>query len=292
MQRAFGSTLVTVKGLNDIIKLNISKRSILDASWHLPSTGRNAKLEYSESHIPGAVFFDIDECSDKSTELPHMVPSAQIFESYVGALGISNDTHVIVYDNHPQFPIFSAQRVWWTFRLFGHNNISILEGGLPKWTSEGGTVTSQPSNYGQEIFQAQFNPKLIKSYEDIKRNIENPEFILVDARSEERFKGVSSEPRPDTKSGCILHSINLPFVKLMNLEQRTMKPVQELQQIFQDAGVDLTKDVVATCGSGVTACLLALAGHLCNNDDIAVYDGSWTEWFTRAPPHLKSNIPI
>jgi thiosulfate/3-mercaptopyruvate sulfurtransferase len=291
MHRSFGSTLVTAKVLNALIKENTSHRRILDASWHLPSAGRSAQLEYLESHIPGAVFFDIDECADKTTELPHMVPLAKTFEAYAGALGISNSTHVVVYDNHPEFPVFSAQRVWWTFRLFGHRNVSILEGGLPKWISEGQTVTKEKTRWRQETFKANFQPKLIKYYKDIERNIESPEFTLVDARSEGRFKGVSLEPRADIMPGCIPHSVNLPFTKLMDLEKRTMKSSQELRQLFQDAGVDLSKDVVATCGSGVSACLLALAGHLCSKDDISVYDGSWTEWFGRAPNHLKSNIP-
>lgn len=198
MQRACGSPLVTVRWLKDVVKSSGHNKRILDASWHLPNTGRNAALEYREGHIPGASFFDIDECADKSSKLPHMIPSAKTFETHVGTMGISKETHVIVYDNHPQFPVFSAQRVWWTFRLFGHTKVSILEGGLPKWISEGGTVTREIPSYAEEKFIAKFNPRLIKYYEDIKNNIESPSFILVDARPEMRFKGVSAEPREGT----------------------------------------------------------------------------------------------
>lgn len=195
MKQLFQSTLVTSKWLCDVMKLNMSNRRILDASWHLPNAGRDALLEYKRCHIPGAVFFDIEECADKSSGLPHTIPPVQVFEAYVGALGIGNDTHIIVYDNHPQFPVFSAQRVWWTFRLFGHSNISILNGGLTKWISEGGEITNKPSSYSQKAYIAKFNSKLIKHFKDIEANISNQEFLLVDVRPEDRFQGISREPR-------------------------------------------------------------------------------------------------
>ncbi|CAG5126784.1 unnamed protein product [Candidula unifasciata] len=292
MKLPFGSTLVTTQWLRDVVRLNLPDKKILDASWHLPNTGRNALLEYNRCHIPGAVFFDIDECADKSSGLAHTVPPAEVFEAYVGALGISNDTHVIIYDNHPQFPVFSAQRVWWTFRLFGHSKISVLDGGLPKWISEGGEVTDKLSWFPRKTYAAKFNPGLIKYFKDIETNIHNPEFLVVDVRPEGRFQGIAAEPRPDIKPGCIPHSVSLPFTKFYDLDNRSMKSAEQLQQIFEASGIDLNKNIVASCGSGISACLLALAGHLCNKDDIAVYDGSWTEWFARAPDNLKKNIPV
>lgn len=291
MQKTLSSSLVTIKWMKDLLKANSSKYKILDASWHLPNTGRKAALEFTEKHIPGALFFDIDECADKATDLPHMIPSPEVMEDYVGSLGITNDTHVIVYDNNSQFPLFSAQRVWWTFRLFGHNQISILEGGLPKWIAEDGPVTKEVTPVLRENFKAKFNNHLVKSMDDIKRNLEKPEFQLVDARPEGRFKGISPEPRDDTKPGSIPNSLNIPFMSTMNLEERTMKSPEEIKKLFQDSGVDLDKPFVVSCGSGISACVLALAAHMIGKDDIAVYDGSWTEWYHRAPPHLKQNVP-
>ena len=191
------STLVSVKWLKNMIASKTANHRILDASWHLPNTGRNAKAEYAESHIPGAVFFDIEECADKNTSVPHQIPSADSFGSYVGSLGINNETYVTVYDNNPKFGLFSAQRVWWMLRLFGHqpSKISILEGGLPKWLSEGGEVTDKVSDIQPQNYKAVFNPSLVKNYEDIEKNITTAEFMLVDARPDGRFKGIMPEPR-------------------------------------------------------------------------------------------------
>ncbi|XP_059145290.1 3-mercaptopyruvate sulfurtransferase-like [Physella acuta] len=284
------SHIVSVKWLKDILSSS-SKFRILDGSWHLPNTGRIAANEYKEKHIPGALFFDIDECADKSTNLPHMIPSPQEFGDYVGSLGINNDTQVIVYDNNPQFPIFSAQRVWWTFRLFGHKKVCILEGGLPKWLSDGGQTTNETVSVSKEKFVVHFNKHLVKSIEDIKRNIEKPEFTLVDARPDGRFKGEAPEPRPDTKPGCIVNSINIPFMNTMNLNERKMKTPEELKKLFQDSGIDLNKPLVASCGSGISACILALSAAMLGKEDVAVYDGSWTEWYHHAPAQLKLNVP-
>lgn len=291
MQRGGKSALVTTKWLKNLLGSSYSRHRILDASWHLPNTGRIAGEEFKEQHIPGALFFDIDDCADKSSDLSHMVPSPEVFENYVGSLGINNDTHVIVYDNNPQFAIFSAQRVWWTFRIFGHEKISVLEGGLPKWLSEGGPVTSDTITVQKEQFKAKFYPNHVKSFSDIENNIKSSEYLLVDARPAGRFKGTAPEPRPDIKPGKIPKSINIPFMDTLNLEDRTMKSVPELKKMFENTGVDLSKPVIGTCGSGISACLVALAAFECGKDDIAIYDGSWTEWYLKAPSELKENVP-
>ncbi|GFR84732.1 sulfurtransferase [Elysia marginata] len=266
---------------------------ILDASWHLPNTGRDAKTEYAESHIPGALFFDIEECVDKTTFVPHQIPSSDGFATYVSTLGINNETHITVYDNNPKFGFFSGQRVWWMFRLFGHNptKISLLEGGLPKWVSEGGEVTSKVTDDIQtQTYKASFDPTLVKNYEDIEKNVSSSEFTLVDARPSGRFQGVAPEPRDDTKPGCIPNSKNIPFYAVLN-DDRTMKSPEELKAIFQEEGIDINKPFVCSCGTGISACVLALAAHLCGNDNVAIYDGAWTEWYHRAPAKLKLNVP-
>ncbi|KAI8797204.1 3-mercaptopyruvate sulfurtransferase [Biomphalaria glabrata] len=293
MHRAYFPTLITVNWLKDLISQTgvLSKYRILDASWHLPSAKRDAIKEFKEVHIPGAQFFDVDECADKSRNLPHMIPSVKVFEEYVNNLGINNDTHVIVYDNNAQFPLFSAQRVWMTFRSFGHEKVSILEGGLPKWIAENGPVTEKIETVPIGQYKSNFNSNLIKQMADIMNNLKNSEFQLVDARPEGRFKGIAPEPRDDTKPGCIPKSVNIPFMNTMNLNDRTMKSPEELRQLFQSAGVDLDKPVVFTCGSGTTACVLALASYLLGKENFAIYDGSWTEWYRDAPPELKLNVP-
>lgn len=286
------STIVSVKWLKNVMSAKSSNHRILDASWHLPNTGRDAKAEYAEKHIPGALFFDIEDCSDKSTSVPHQIPTAEGFAAFVGALGINNDTHVTLYDNNPRFGFFSAQRVWWMFRVFGHNpnKLSLLEGGLPNWLSEGGEVTDKIPDIQPQTYRASFNPALVKSFEDIEKNVANPAFPLVDARPDGRFKGIAPEPRADTKPGCIPNSKNIPFYSVLN-EDRTMKSPAELKAIFQEAGINIEKPFVGSCGTGISACVLALAAHQCGNDEVAIYDGAWTEWYHRAPTSLKLNVP-
>ncbi|RUS73414.1 hypothetical protein EGW08_018820 [Elysia chlorotica] len=287
------STLVSVKWLKNMIASKSANHRILDASWHLPNTGRDAKTEFAEKHIPGASFFDIEECADKNTSVPHQCPSEDGFASYVGSLGINNETHVTVYDNNPKFALFSAQRVWWMFRLYGHSpsKISILEGGLPKWLSEGGEVTDKASDITPQSYKAVFEPSLVKNYEEIEENITKAAFVLVDARPAGRFQGTMPEPRNDTKPGCIPNSKNIPFYSLLNEEDRTMKSPEELKAIFKEAGIDIQKYFVTSCGTGISACVVALAAHMCGNDSVSVYDGAWTEWYHRAPAQLKLNVP-
>ncbi|KAK0058916.1 3-mercaptopyruvate sulfurtransferase [Biomphalaria pfeifferi] len=292
MEKSYFPTLVTVNWLKELVsKGGKSAYRILDGSWHVPQAKRDAKKEFQEGHIPGALFFDIDECADKSRNLPHMMPSVKVFEEYVSNLGINNDTHVIVYDNNAQFPLFSAQRVWMTFRVLGHEKVSILEGGLPKWIAENGPVTDKIEVVPKGQYKGKFNSKMIKQMADIMNNLKSAEFQVVDARPECRFKGVAPEPRDDTKPGCIPQTINLPFMNTMNVKERSMKSPEELKKVFESAGVDLNKPVVFSCGSGTTACVLALASYLLGKENFSIYDGSWTEWYRDAPPELKLNVP-
>ncbi|XP_071107434.1 3-mercaptopyruvate sulfurtransferase-like isoform X1 [Haliotis cracherodii] len=283
--------LVSTKWLAGSIISNSKCIRIIDASWHLPTSGRNGKLEFEQKHIPGAQFFDIDECANKSSPFGHMLPGPDEFEAYVGDLGIGNNTHVIVYDNNELFGLFSAQRVWWTFRVFGHAKVSVLDGGFPKWCRENNLTSSESRSVSINRFKANFNPAFVKSFGDVKRNIDDKQFQLVDARAPGRFQGISPEPRQNIKPGHIPGSINIPFMDVLDPDTKTMKTATELKQLFASANVDLSKPVTVSCGSGVSACCIALAAYQCGKEDVSIYDGSWTEWYLRALPSDRANCP-
>ena len=193
------SALVTARWLhNAIINGSPKNLRILDSSWHLPTTKRSGRKEYEETHIPGASFFDIDECSDTTSPYSHMLPTIQQFEQYAGNLGIDEGTHVVVYDNGPNFGFFSAPRVWWMFRLFGHNSVSVLDGGYTKWCGDGLPTTSEVLQPTKSIFHGVYHPQMVKSFEDMVNNLSEKSFQVVDARSEGRFMGTSPEPREGT----------------------------------------------------------------------------------------------
>ncbi|KAI5087521.1 3-mercaptopyruvate sulfurtransferase, partial [Silurus meridionalis] len=260
---------------------------VLDASWYLPKLKRNAHEEFRQRHIPGASFFDIDECCDKSSPYDHMLPGENEFADYVGNLGVENDTHVVVYDCS-DLGSFSAPRVWWMFRLFGHRSVSVLSGGMKAWLQEGHPVTDLPTAPQRVSFRAQRNPNWVKTYEDVLQNLTDRKYQLVDARMEGRFRGLEPEPREDTEPGHIPGSINMPFPSFMD-SSGLQRPVEEMKEMFRAAGVDLQKPIWVTCGSGVTACQVALAAHLCGHPGACLYDGSWYEWFSRAAPeHIIS----
>ncbi|MBI1262464.1 MAG: 3-mercaptopyruvate sulfurtransferase [Rhizobiales bacterium] len=247
---------------------------IVDASWYLPQQKRDAKAEYAAGHIPGASFFDIDEIADLDSPYPHMLPPAEKFSSRVRAMGLGDGVRVVVYDGAG---IFSAARVWWMFRVMGHDDVVVLDGGLPKWKSEGHPVTSDSSVIGKRHFTARKNAFLIRDKDAMLRNLDTCSEQVVDARSAGRFKGTEPEPRQGLASGHIPGSSNLPYDRLMR-DDGTMKPVEELTQLFNDAGVDLKRPVVTTCGSGVSAAVLALALARLGHEEVAIYDGSWAEW--------------
>ncbi len=248
---------------------------VLDGTYHLPTARRDAGAEFLERHIPGAVRFDIDDVCDPADPLPHMIPSPERFAEKVAALGISNADTVIVYD---VYGLQSAARTWWMFRLFGHDAVAVLDGGLPAWVAAGrplenGATTPEPGSY-----TAGFRPELVRSRDDLVRNVESRTEQVLDARSAGRFTGSEPEPRAGMRSGHIPGSRSLPFTALLDPATRTVLSADKLQKAFDAAGVDPAAPTVASCGSGVTACVIALAAHRLGRPPVAVYDGSWSEW--------------
>ncbi|HXG79609.1 MAG TPA: 3-mercaptopyruvate sulfurtransferase [Methyloceanibacter sp.] len=248
---------------------------VIDASWHMPSEGRDAYGEYLEEHIPGAIFFDIDEIADTKSSLPHMLPPPEKFSSRMRSMGIGDGSRIVVYDSRG---LFSAARVWWMFRVMGVDDVSVLNGGLPKWKREGRPLESgPPRNRTTRHFTARRNADLVRDVSDVKAAIKDKSAEIVDARAPERFAGTAPEPRPGLRSGHIPGAHNLPYGKLLNADG-TLKSPREIESLFKDAGVDLSKPVVASCGSGITAGVLALALAQIGHRKTAVYDGSWAEW--------------
>jgi thiosulfate/3-mercaptopyruvate sulfurtransferase len=247
---------------------------VVDGSWHLPAAKRDARAEFAAGHVPGAVFFDIDAIADGDTSLPHMLPSPEKFARAVGALGIGDGDRVVVYDASA---MRSAARVWWTFRAFGHDDVAVLDGGLAKWRAEGRPITAAaPSPIGRR-FTARLRASLVRDLEAVRANLGSRVAQVVDARSPGRFVGAEPEPRPGVRGGHIPGSVNLPFDRLYAADG-TLLPAPSLRDAFAKAGVDLGRPAIATCGSGVTAAGLALGLHVLGHSDVAVYDGSWTEW--------------
>jgi len=256
-------------------RLGRADLKILDGSWYMPAQNRDARTEYAAGHIPGARFFDIDGIADGSSTLPHMLPSPAKFGAAVGALGIGDEDDVVIYDGAG---IFAAPRVWWTFRTFGHSRVAVLDGGLPKWTREGRPLESGATTATPKNFRADPRPNLVRDAAAMRDNVASQKELVLDARSEGRFKGVEPEPRPGLKSGHIPHSRNLPFQALIDPASGTMKPADELRALFAAAGVTAKQRVAASCGSGLTAAILAFGLYLTGRDDVAIYDGSWSEW--------------
>lgn len=245
---------------------------VVDASWHLPNSGRDAASEYRAAHIPGAVFFDIDRIADTDSALPHMLPDVDHFAQAVGRLGIDNDTTVVVYDS---LGLFSAARAWWMFRAFGHDRVAILDGGLPAWRDRGLPLEAGVVDPAPARFVAEFDSASVWALGDVRRNLETGRAMLIDARSPERFAGIAPEPRPGLPSGHIPGSLNVPFNAVTDPDTGRVRPPCELGALFDDPG---DRPVVCSCGTGVTACVLAFALHRLGHDSVAVYDGSWTEW--------------
>ena len=260
----------------DWLDKNIEKVKILDASWHLPNANRNSFKEYKKKHIINSIFFDIDKNSNQKTNLPHMLPSKEDWETIVTSLGISNSDHIIVYDNSD---VFSSCRVWYTFLYFGHDSkfISVLDGGFKKWINEKRPTSNNLVNIEKSKYIAKENASLVINKDQINKNIDSKKFQLIDARGEQRFLGLQPEPRKELKSGNIKGSINLPFQKLLR-EDRTLKKKEDLIEIFKSKKVSIEKEMAFTCGSGVTACILGLANSIISGKKPIIYDGSWAEY--------------
>lgn len=248
---------------------------IFDASWHLPTAGRDPKAEYLQEHIPGALFFDIDDLTDEKSSLPHMLPSTVKFASRMKKMGVGDGMRIVVYDT---LGLFSAARAWWTFRAMGHEDVAVLNGGLKKWKAEGRPLDDGPPiKRTERHFTPLLNASLIRDMDDVKKVIAKRSSQLVDARPAARFEGKEPEPRPGLRAGHLPGARNVPSQKLINSDG-TLKPTEELAKIFAEAGIDPKQPVVTTCGSGVTASILSLALAVLGQTNAAVYDGSWAEW--------------
>ncbi|HEY1261212.1 MAG TPA: 3-mercaptopyruvate sulfurtransferase [Stellaceae bacterium] len=247
---------------------------IVDASFKLPGILPTARADYDAGHIPGAVFFDIDDIAEPGTDLPHMVPSAELFARKMGALGIGDGDRVVVYDSAG---LSSAGRAWWMLRLFGHETVALLDGGLPKWKAEGLPLDTAVPAPAPRRFTARLDPSLIRDKTALLADLAARHEQVVDARAAGRFAGTAPEPRPGMRSGHIPGSRNLPYDRLTDPATQKLRGPEELAALFHDAGVDLDRPIVTSCGSGVTACALAFALHLIGRR-AAVYDGSWSEW--------------
>jgi thiosulfate/3-mercaptopyruvate sulfurtransferase len=257
---------------------NHSEVKIIDASWHMPNTNRNAYEEYKKEHIKNAIFFDIDKFSNKKTELPHMLPNEEEWEKIVSNLGITNEDRIIVYDNSD---VISSCRCWYTFIFFGHNPnlISVLNGGFLKWKKENRETSDKVSNYKKKNYRAKKIPQLVKSKEEIDKNILEKKFQVVDARSKNRFLGLEKEPRLGVRSGSIQNSYCLPFGELINPKDKTFIENNLIKEKFINIGINNEKNIVFSCGSGITAAVLGLAYSIINDKYLpAIYDGSWAEY--------------
>lgn len=251
----------------------------VDASWYLPSAGRDAAAEFMVGHIPGAVRFDLDAVSAPDTPLPHMLPSAEHFGGAMRQLGLDDDDMIVVYDGSGVN--LSAPRAWWMFRVFGHDRVAVLDGGLGMWRREGRAIeTGAATPRGPGGFTARLDPALVRDASQVLALIATGGEQLVDARSAGRFAGTEAEPRPGLRGGHIPGSRSVPFQSLVD-ETGRMRPAAELRRILDEAGVDPRRHVVTSCGSGVTACAVALAIEVAGMAPAAVYDGSWTEWGSR-----------
>jgi thiosulfate/3-mercaptopyruvate sulfurtransferase len=249
---------------------------VVDGSYVLPTLQRDAHAEYREGHIPGAVFFDIEAVADHSTELPHMLPGPTQFGEAAGALGIGDNDTVVVYDSAG---LYSAPRVWWTFRVFGANKVYILDGGLPQWKSEGRPLEKGDVERPPRKFAAEMNVGAVALLDDMRMALTGDNVQIVDARPPERFAGKAPEPRPGLRLGHMPRAFNVPYGKIV--ENGLLAPRARIEAAFAEAGIDLDKPIITSCGSGITAAILTFALESIGREPKGLYDGSWAEWGSR-----------
>ncbi|MEO9821616.1 MAG: 3-mercaptopyruvate sulfurtransferase [Paracoccaceae bacterium] len=254
--------------------LNDPDMRVIDGSWYLPAAARDPKAEFDACHIPGARFFDIDEIADLRSDLPHMAPPPEKFMSRMRAMGVGDGHQVVVYDG---MGLMSAARVWWTFKLMGHKDVAVLDGGFPKWQAEGRDVEDMPPIIKDRHMSTRYQNNLVRDVTHVSQASKLGLSQILDARANDRFRGEGVEPREGLRSGHIPGSKNVPFGLLLNTDGTMIDP-PALRNVFEKAGLDLTKPIITTCGSGVTAAILALGLTRIGHDQWSLYDGSWTEW--------------
>ncbi|MDR3517755.1 MAG: 3-mercaptopyruvate sulfurtransferase [Azospirillaceae bacterium] len=256
---------------------------VVDASWYMPGTAADARAEYRARHIPGAVYFDIDAIADTANHLPHMLPSPEIFAAEVGRLGLGAGIRIVVYAGQS---LMSAARVWWMFRVFGHEDVGVLDGGLTRWLAEGRPVDDEPPAPRSRAFSPRFNGLRVRDAAQILANIATDREQIVDVRARPRFEGTVAEPWPGRRMGHIPGAFNLPYADLVDASGTALRTPDQIAPLVAATGLRPVRPVVASCGSGVTACVAALALHVLGWNDVAVYDGSWAEW------GLRDDLPI
>lgn len=258
---------------------------IIDATWFLPNDPRDARALHVEKRIPGASFFDIDEIADLESQLPHMLPSPEKFASRMRRMGLGDGVRIVVYDAQG---LFSAARVWWMFRAMGHEDVAVLDGGLPAWEAKGHPIESGPPERRQERhFTARFRADLVRDIADMRFAVEKGRPLILDARAPGRFSGAEAEPRPNVRSGHVPGAVNVHYATLLNADQ-TMKPRAELETLFTAAGLSPKTRVITMCGSGVTAAIVALGLARTGRWDAPIYDGSWAEWGSRGDTKVET----
>lgn len=257
---------------------------IVDASWYLPTMQRDAKAEYAARHIPGAVRFDIDAIADTDSPYPHMLPRPEVFSSHMRKLGIGDGQRIVVYDGAG---LFSAPRVWWTFKVYGVRDVKILDGGLPKWLAEGRPTDDRDVRRPPRHFSARMDHSLIRGIEDVRKALAEA-VQVVDARPADRFRGEAPEPRPGVKSGHMPGATNVPFAALV--ADGKLKSPEQLSKVFGDAGLDPSKPIITSCGSGVSAAILWLAFETLGSTKLGLYDGSWAEWGAREDTAIVAGV--
>jgi thiosulfate/3-mercaptopyruvate sulfurtransferase len=266
-------------------RLGRANLRVVDASWYLPGSGRDAEAEYLAGHIPGAVYFDLDASSDPRTPLPHMLPEADAFAGRMGRLGLGDGDDIVVYDGSGYN--LSAARAWWMFRAFGHDRVAVLDGGIGRWRREGRRLEAGRARPAPARFGARLDPARVRTLDQVLALTRSGAEQIVDARPAGRFAGSDPEPRPGLRGGHIPGSRNLPYASLVDADGLLLSP-DELTAQLQGAGIDPTRPVVATCGSGTSACAVLFALHLLGHEGTALYDGSWSEWGGRSDVPLST----
>lgn len=275
MTTALPSALVTPTWLHQ----HLGAVNLLDATFAMPGSGKNAGVEYALRHISGAQFFNIEELADPDSEWPHMLPMADEFATALVALGFNENLPTVIYDDGS---IMGACRCWWMLRVFGYNNIALLDGGLPSWERAGFTTTAEVTPEHTGVFTPRFRADLVWNKQQVLDNLHHGATVLLDARSPQRFKGEAIEPRPGLQRGHIPGALNVHYATLLDAESKCFNSPVKLREVFLHAGVQDNEPLAATCGSGISACVIAFAQYLLGNSDVPIYDGSWTEWASSA----------